>query len=98
MEFLGIFLIADFPKHIVCKHTNIANHRGITEVPEEGVSIQCQRRQTHRGDRVTIQMLTNTFAGEVETQRGGGGGGVVQAETNFEWDVVDRRDSGIWRL
>ena len=44
-------------------------------------------------------MLTNTFAGEVQTQRGGGGGGrVVQAETNFEWDVVDRRDSGIWRL
>ena len=38
MEFLGIFLIADFPKHIVCKHTNIANHRGITEVAEEGVS------------------------------------------------------------
>ena len=42
-------------------------------------------------------MLTNTFAEEVQTQRGGGGG-VVQAETNFEWDVVDRRDSGIWRL
>ena len=38
MEFLGIFLIADFPKHVVCKHTNIANHRGITEVAEEGVS------------------------------------------------------------
>ena len=46
-------------------------------------------------------MLTNTFAEEVQTQRGGGGGGggrVVQAETNFEWDVVDQRDSGIWRL
>ena len=58
--------------------------------------VQCHRRQTHIGDGVTIQMLTNTFAEEVQTQRGGGR--VVQAETNFEWDVVDRRDSGIWRL
>ena len=76
--FFGIFLIADFciseSKHILysvhefCKQTNIANHRGITEVAKEGVSIadgkqkKARRKNCPTRDKLRVGiLLTNVM-------------------------------------